>query len=107
MNIIKDTQTINNLKKKYKLSFCPKYKYYDGDTYTNTKGETLPMYFSLGAKIYQLKYVDGCFNPFLIDVTNVINKKISEAQSRSFMGKNQIDKDRANNYAEYLLSLFN
>ena len=107
MEVIKDNKIIKGIAKKYHLEFCPKYKYYEGNAYNNTKGETIPTYLSYGAKIYQLKYFDGCFNPFLIDITISINKRISEAYSRVFMSKNEEDKIRILRYAESLESLFN
>jgi len=107
MELIKHNSIIKGISKKFNLTFCNIHKYYEGNAYVNDKGETLPTYFGYGARVYKLAYIDGCFNPFLVDVTNEIDKKISDAQSRSFMAKNQADKDRANNYAEYLLILFN
>lgn len=107
MELIKHKPIIKGIAKKYSLTFCDIHKYYEGNAYVNDKGETLPTYFGYGARLYKLVYVSGCFNPFLVDVTNEINKKISEAQSRSFMAKTQVDRERADNYAEYLLSLFN
>ena len=65
MRIITDRRVINAVAKEYKLSFCPKYKYYDGDGYTNTNGERLPHEFICNGRVYILKYYDGCFNPFL------------------------------------------
>lgn len=107
MNTITNPQILKELSKKYAITFCPKFKYYDGDAYNNNKGETLPTYFNLGSRLYQLKYVDGCFNPFLIDVTALIEKKISEAQSRSFNSKIEADRTRALKYIDYLESLYN
>ncbi len=59
MKIITDRRVLNAVAKKHNLSFCPRYKYYDGDDYD------LPREFILNGRVYILKYYDGCFNPFL------------------------------------------
>ena len=106
METVTNNSIIKGIAKKYHLTFCPKYKYYEGNAYNNDKGETLPTYFCYGAKIYELKYFSGCFNPFLVDVTKKINDKINDAYSRHFTAKNEEDKARALKYAEYLENLF-
>ena len=106
MELVKNTSIIKGIGKKYHLTFCTKFKYYEGDAYKNNKGEFLPTYFCWNARIYELKYVSGCFNPFLVDVTNKINDKINDAYSRHFTAKNDEDKKRALDYAEYLENLF-
>lgn len=74
MNIVKETPVLRQLAKKYALDFCPVHKYYDGNAYKNSKGEYLPHYFKLSnprggsARVFKLRYFDGCFNPFLVEV---------------------------------------
>lgn len=64
-DIVRDPRILNYISKKYHLSFCRKFKYYEGNAYNNNKGEPLPHYFSTGGRTFVLKYQDGCFNPFL------------------------------------------
>ena len=80
MNIIRDNDTLKHIAKSYNLDFCKVHKYYDGNAYTNNKGENLPRYFELGRhmakggyetksnRVFKLQYFDGCFNPFLVEV---------------------------------------
>ena len=65
MNLIKYRPTLKLIAKKYSLTFCTIYGYYEGNAYNNDKGETLPNFFELGGRVYKLTYVSGCFNPFL------------------------------------------
>lgn len=66
MKVVKDLRKLNAIAKKYSLNFCRKYKYYEGDPYYNSKGESLPYEFPYKGKTFKLKYFDGCFNPFLV-----------------------------------------
>ncbi len=65
--LIKTNNIIKAIAKKYSLIFCDIYKYYEGNAYTNTKGEYLPNFFTYNGRVYKLKYVSGCFNPFLVE----------------------------------------
>ena len=96
---------IKAIAKKYHLTFCGVHGYYEGNAYNNDRGEPLPTYFSLGATIYKLRYYDGCFNPFLVDITKSFDKKVSEVHSRlsSLTDLNEIDK--CGKYLEYLQSV--
>jgi len=70
--IIKDKKILNAVAKKYSLEFDKKHGYYTGDAYMNGKGEYLSTFednMVIGewyGHVYQLKYFDGCFNPFLV-----------------------------------------
>jgi hypothetical protein len=68
--IIKKKKILNAVAKKYSLQFDKKHGYYTGNTYTNGKGECLSRFedhIDIGDRyVYQLKYFDGCFNPFLV-----------------------------------------
>ena len=68
--VIEDLRVLNPISKKFNLDFCKQYKYYNGDSNSNNKGECLPLKFKHKDKIYKLKYFDGCFNPFLIELIN-------------------------------------
>lgn len=68
MKIIKDLRTLNAIAKKYRLNFSKTHKYYLGRAHK--KGESLPYSFEHNNKKYELKYFDGCFNPFLVTKTN-------------------------------------
>jgi hypothetical protein len=105
--IITANNIIKGISKKYHLAFCSKFKYYEGNAYNNSKGETIPMYLNYGSRVYKLKYFDGCFNPFLVDITSEIDKRLSDAYSRLFMAKNDEDKNRALKYVESLENIFN
>jgi hypothetical protein len=106
MEIIKSNAIIKGVSKKYHLTFCNTHKYLEGSPYYNNKGESIPMYLSYGARIYKLKYIDGCFKPFLVDITAEIDKSIDAAYSQYFMSKNEEVKNKALKYVEYLESLF-
>lgn len=66
--IITDLRILNQIAKKYHLEFDKKYKYYIGNADKNDKGEFLPNYFSLGDRVFRLRYVSGSFHPFLVAV---------------------------------------
>ena len=59
MEIIKDLRTLNALAKKYQLNFDKKYKYC-------LNCENLTKKFYINQKEYQLKFLDGCFYPYII-----------------------------------------
>lgn len=67
MNIIKDKTSLKAIAKKYSLTFCSIFGYYEGNAYNNDKGEYLPNYFEYNGRVFKLKYFDGCFNPFLVE----------------------------------------
>ena len=64
--IIKDLRTLNAIAKKYKLIFDKKFKYYTGNPYYNLNNDYLPTIFEYKNTLYELKYFDGCINPYLI-----------------------------------------
>lgn len=66
--IVNDLRTLNAIAKKYFLSFDKKFKYYTGNAYDNSKGETLPNYFTLDNRVFELKYYSGSFKPFLVEL---------------------------------------
>jgi hypothetical protein len=61
METIKNLNTLKAISKKYKLEFCKKFKYCikDNDNYG--------LMFLKNRK-FKLKYFEGCFNPFLIQI---------------------------------------
>lgn len=67
MNIIKDKTTLKAIAKKFNLEFCPKFGYYDGDAYKDSKGNYLPTYMYHNGRVFGLKFFDGCFHPFLVE----------------------------------------
>jgi len=80
MNIVKDLTTLKSIGKQFHLTFDTKHKYCISNAYKNDIGEELPSYFPYVVKnvckgVYELKYVDGCFHPFLCKVDlSKINK---------------------------------
>lgn len=68
MKILEDIQTLKALANKYHLEIDMEFKYYSGNAYMNLKDEILPRYFKIGNRTYKLKYFDGCFNPFFVEV---------------------------------------
>jgi|TARA_R110000803_G_scaffold112660_7_gene181067 hypothetical protein len=68
MKLIKDLRVLNAISKRYSLDFCNIFKYYIGDAYKDSKDNYLPKVFNYKSKAYKLKYFDGCFNPFLIEI---------------------------------------
>ena len=105
MNIITHKTILKAIAKKYNLSFCKAHGYYEGDVYKNDKGESLPNYFSNGASIYKLKYFDGCFKPYLVDITKQFNLKISIAQDSIVNASTEQIRANATKYLEYLKSI--
>ena len=55
------------LANKLNLTFDKKFGYCISDAYNDDKGYPLPSYFVVDFKVYGLKYVDGCFNPYLVE----------------------------------------
>ena len=106
MDTIKDMTTLKAIAKRYHLEFCPKFKYYEGNAYNNSKGETLPQYFPFKGRIFALKYFSGCFNPFLVDVTLKVRNEINAAYDRK-VGKDQEWQERIQNYIDNLEAMFN
>lgn len=90
----------------FNLDFCPKFGYYTGNAYRNNIGETLPNYFYYNSEIYMLKYVSGCFNPFLYKMnrTNYIvllDTKTKQYQCISVAHLNEYQKQTVyDNYKE-------
>jgi hypothetical protein len=68
MNIIRIPSLLKAIGKQYNLDFCKRFRYYIGDVYNDNKGNTLPSYMYYNNKIYALKYFDGCFNPYLVEL---------------------------------------
>lgn len=66
--IIKDLRILKAIGFKEGLIFDRKFKYYVGNTYLNFFGEYLKSYYIYKNKKYTLKFYDGCFNPFLVEV---------------------------------------
>jgi hypothetical protein len=52
--VIEDLRVLNPISKKFNLDFCKQYKYYNGDSNSNNKGECLPLKFKHKDKIYNL-----------------------------------------------------
>jgi hypothetical protein len=67
---VTNTALLRGITKQHHLTLHPKFKYCESNAYNNDKGEPLPMYFHYGSRVFVLKYVDGCFNPFLYEVTD-------------------------------------
>ena len=91
MNIVTHKTTLKLIAKKYHLSFCSIYSYYEGNAYNNNKGESLPHYFVLGGSVYELKYTSGCFNPYLVScygVTFAYSLKTNEPLFKCDIHKN-------------------
>lgn len=68
-DIITDWRILKAVAEKYGLEFDREHKYYIGDTYKNNRDEDLFFMerdMELNGIHYELKYFDGCFNPFLI-----------------------------------------
>lgn len=81
MKIVKHKPTLKAIANRYKLSFCEIHKYYEGDAYKNNEGENIPYYLTNGkGRVFKLKYFDGCFNPFLVELTGKFwyNKETNE-----------------------------
>lgn len=55
------------LAKKLKLTFDWRFGYCISDAYLNDEGEYIPTYITVDFRIFGLKYVDGCFNPYLVE----------------------------------------
>ena len=68
MNIIKARNILTRISKLYNLDFCEKFGYYEGNAYNDNKGNTLPNYMYMDGCVYGLKYIDGCFNPYLVEL---------------------------------------
>ena len=66
--VVTDLTTLNAIAKKYSLSFDRRFKYYDGDAYKNSKGEPLLHFFTHKGRVFELKYFDGSFSPFLVEL---------------------------------------
>jgi len=66
--IIKDLRILKAIGLLYGLKFDRKFKYYIGDTYKTDRGLSTSEQFKYKNRVFELKYFDGCFNPFLIEV---------------------------------------
>ena len=66
--VINDLRILKAIGKKYNLDFDKDFKYYIGNAYLDNKGNSLFNVFEYKGKKYELKYFDGCFNPFLVEV---------------------------------------
>lgn len=90
-NIIRKVS--KGLAKKLNLEFDPKFGYYVGDTYNDSKGNSIPNYFYFNGIVYSLKYFDGCFNPYLVQYIDkdrfILLIKGKEKQVFPFDGKNE------------------
>ena len=67
MEIVKYKPTLKAIGKKFNLDFCSIYGYYEGNAYNDNKGNSLPHYMFHNGRIFGLKYISGCFNPFLVE----------------------------------------
>lgn len=65
MGLIRITNNKSGIAKAFNLDFDTKYGYYIGNTYTDNKGNYLPTFMYYNGSVFELKYVDGCFNPYL------------------------------------------
>jgi hypothetical protein len=95
-DIVTDLRILNQIAKKYHLEFDKKFKYHVGSPYENKKGEKTPNYFSLGDRVFKLKYFDGSFSPFLIELDGnrfVYDKKTNEPEFVNYPNP-QWDKDK-------------
>jgi hypothetical protein len=60
--IIKDGRTLNAIKKQgLIIEYCKQFKYIDKYDYSIYQ-------FKFNKKQYEIKYFDGCFNPYLVEV---------------------------------------
>ncbi len=66
MIVIKEIDTLKQLSKKYNIEFDYRYGYYIGNAYKNLNDEPLSNFMCIGNHVYELKYFDGCFNPFVV-----------------------------------------
>lgn len=66
--VVKANSILKGVGKQYNLDFCKIHGYYEGNAYYDNKGNVLPSYMYYGNRIYALKYFDGCFNPFLVEL---------------------------------------
>ena len=71
MGLIKVTTNKSGIAKAFNLDFDPKFGYYVGNAYKDNKGNYLPNFMYYNGNVFELKYVDGCFNPYL----NMLDKK--------------------------------
>jgi hypothetical protein len=73
MIVVKDLTILKAIGKRFHLTFDKKHKYCLSNAYVNDIGKNLPRYFpyvvnGICKAVYELKYVDGCFNPYLCEV---------------------------------------
>ena len=66
MNIIKDLRVLNSITKKYGLIFDKQFKYIIKENLTLKQSREL---FNKG---YDIKYLSGCFYPYLIKINNEV-----------------------------------
>ena len=71
MGLCKVTTNKSGIAKAFNLDFDTKFGYYIGDPYRDNKGNYLPTFMYYMGNVFNLKYVDGCFNPYL----NMLDKK--------------------------------
>lgn len=71
MGLCKITTNKSGIAKEFNLEFDTKFGYYIGDPYRDNKGNYLPTFMYYNGNVFNLKYVDGCFNPYL----NMLDKK--------------------------------
>jgi hypothetical protein len=92
------------LAKTYNLDFCKEYGYYIGNPYYDNKDNILPSYMSLIVNgrtlIYELKYYDGCFNPYAVWIQNGSFGQISKE------GKTQIIEVSTDKTIQYLIGKY-
>jgi hypothetical protein len=99
--IVQDLTTLNAIAKKYSLSFDRKFKYYTGNAYNNIKGETLPNYFTHNGRVFELKYFDGSFSPFLVELNpkNLVYRKDTKEPAFKNYPNPKWDKNKYYTYA--------
>ena len=71
MGVIKITSNKSGIAKEFNLDFDTKFGYYVGNPYKDNKGNYLQTFMYYNGHVFELKYIDGCFNPYL----NQLDKK--------------------------------
>lgn len=70
LEIVQAPAFLTKFGKKFNLTFDKKFQYCISNAYKDDKGNALKSYYYYDMEVYKLKYVDGCFNPYLFKCTN-------------------------------------
>jgi len=68
--IVRNKRLLNGIATKFNLDICSIYNYYKGNAYVDNKGNCLPTTMLYKNRKFKLKYFDGCFHPFIVEVAN-------------------------------------